>query len=323
MFARRSVLSCLSVLLLTGLSTPYLQAQDYPNREIRLIVGFPPGTGADVNVRYFAEKLRVLAGKTIVVENKPGANSNVATEYVARSKPDGYTIYPFSATTVAASQHLYKSPPVDVGKALEVIATINTLPFTLAVDAKSPYKTVAELTQAMKKKGAGASFATSTTVGTIMGALYNQAAGLEAVEIAYRNPADALGEMESGRIDYGLFDSVFALAQMRQGSMRILAVSSGERSQVVPDIPTMKESGVPIDLTSWWGVMVPVGMPRPIAQKIGDWFTQIVKTEDARKFLAIGGGDPLFRTPEEANAMFHAAIQQWGEYVRMAKIPLN
>jgi tripartite-type tricarboxylate transporter receptor subunit TctC len=122
-------------------------AQDYPSQDIRLICGFPPGSGADIFVRYFAEKLRPIAGRTVVVENKVGAASNIATEYVARAKPDGYTLYPFTATTVASSMYLFKNPPVDVGKALRVAATLSTLAFTLVVDASAPYKSVAELTR--------------------------------------------------------------------------------------------------------------------------------------------------------------------------------
>ena len=143
-----------------------------------MIVGFPAGSGADIFVRYFAEKLRPIAGRTIIVENKVGANSNVATEFVARSKPDGHVLYPFAGTTVAASMHLFKNPPVDVGKALKVAATTSNLAFMLVVDAKSPYKTVAELTAAMKQKGDKASFATAANPGRIMGAIYKNTAGV-------------------------------------------------------------------------------------------------------------------------------------------------
>ena len=297
--------------LVTGAATD-AYPQDYPNRDIHLIVGFPPGTGADISVRYLAEKLRPLAQQTIIVDNKPGANSNIATEYVARSKPDGYTLYPFSASTVAATMQLYKTPPVDVGRALEVAGTYARLPFMLVVDANSPYKTVSELTQAMKAKGNKATFATGSTPGTVMGALYNELAGLQAVEVAYRNVADALGEMRSGRMDYAFFDPIFALSQSREGKIRILAVSMSERSQVVPDVPTMKEAGVPMDLTSWLGVIAPAGVPKPISEKIAGWFAEIAKTEETRKFLALGGMEPFVRPPEEANAMFHAAISAVG-----------
>ena len=173
-------------------------AQDYPSQDIRMIVGFPAGSGADIFVRYFAEKLRPIAGRTIIVENKVGANSNVATEFVARSKPDGHVLYPFAGTTVAASMHLFKNPPVDVGKALKVAATTSNLAFMLVVDAKSPYKTVAELTAAMKQKGDKASFATAANPGRIMGAIYKNTAGLEAVEVQYRS-APELAERDVER----------------------------------------------------------------------------------------------------------------------------
>ena len=147
-------------------------AQDYPSQDIRLIVGFPAGSGADIFVRYFGDKLRPLAGRTVIVENKVGAASNIATEFVAKSKPDGHTLYPFAGTTVAASMHLFKKPPVDVGTALRVAATTSNLAFMLVVDAKSPYKTVAELTAAVKKKGKDANYAVAANPGRIMGAIY-------------------------------------------------------------------------------------------------------------------------------------------------------
>ena len=295
-------------------------AQDYPSQDIRLICGFPAGSGADVFVRYFGEKLRPLAGRTVIVENKPGANSNVATEFVARSKPDGHVLYPFAGTTVAASMHLFKNPPVDVGKALKVAATTSNLAFMLVVDAKSPYKNVAELTEAMKKKGDKASYATAANPGRIMGAIYKNTAGLQAVEVQYRSAPDSLNEMQSGRIDYGLHDPIFALAQGRANRLRILAVSTGQRLLSQPDLPTMTESGVPMDLSLWWGVMVPIATPKPVVDKINGWFRQIVSTEETKKFLADAGADPLINTPEKATEMFQTAIQEWGNYVRMAKI---
>ena len=295
-------------------------AQDYPSQDIRMIVGFPPGSGADVFVRYFAEKLRPIAGRTVVVENKPGAASNIATEYVARSKPDGYTLYPFAGTTVAASMHLFKNPPVDVGKALKVAATTSNLAFMLVVDAKGPYKTVAELTAAMKQKGSAANYAVAANPGRIMGAIYKDKAGLGATEVQYRTASDSLNELLSGKIDYGLHDPIFALAQQREGRLRILAVSTGKRLQSLPDIPTMAELGVAMDLELWWGVMVPSATPQPIISKINQWFTQIVGTDETKKFLNDSGADPMIRTPEQAQKMLEIAIKEWGEYVRLAKI---
>jgi tripartite-type tricarboxylate transporter receptor subunit TctC len=318
---RKQFIHSAGALALASLGVRVAQAQDYPSQDIRMIVGFPAGSGADIFVRYFAEKLRPIAGRTIIVENKVGANSNVATEFVARSKPDGHVLYPFAGTTVAASMHLFKNPPVDVGKALKVAATTSNLAFMLVVDAKSPYKTVADLTAAMKQKGDKASFATAANPGRIMAAIYKNTAGLQAVEVQYRSAPDSLNEMSSGRLDYGLHDPIFALAQQREGRLRILAVSTAKRLLSQPDIPTMTESGIPMDLSLWWGVMIPIATPKPITDKINQWFGQIVGTEETRKFLADAGADPMINTPERATEMFQTAIKEWGEYVRIAQIP--
>jgi len=323
MITRHDFLRTAGAFALTAAAGGRAHAQDYPSQDIHLICGFPPGSGADIFVRYFGEKLRPVTGRNVIVENKVGAASNIATEYVARSKPDGYTLYPFAGTTVAATMHLYKNPPVDVGKALQVAATTSNLAFMLVVAADSPYKTVGELTAAMKKKGANASYAVAANPGVIMGALYKNAAGLEAVEVQYRSAPDSLSELASGKLDYGLHDPIFALAQARQNRLRILAVSTSDRLQALPDVPTMKESGIPMDLNLWWGVMLAAGTPRPIVDKINTWISGIVKTEETRKFLALSGADPMIRTPDEAQAMFLKAIKEWGEYVRIAKIPQN
>ena len=207
-------------------------AQAYPSQDIRLICAFPPGSGADVLVRYFAEKLRPIANRTVIVESKSGAGGNIAMEYVARAKPDGYTIFVHAATAVAANQHLFKSSPVDAAKAFQIAASINRQPFMLVVDAKGPYKTVAELTEAMRKKGEKATCnASAAPTGTIMGEIYKGVTGIKAVEVNYKTAPDSLNEMLSGKVDYGMHDPVFSLAQQREGRLRILAVSTATRLQ--------------------------------------------------------------------------------------------
>jgi tripartite-type tricarboxylate transporter receptor subunit TctC len=318
---RREVLRSAGALALTAATGGSALAQAYPNRDIHLISAVPPGAGADVVVRYFAEKLRALAGRTTIVENRIGANGDIAIEYVARSKPDGYTLFPYAGTSVALAYHRYKHPPVDVGQAFQVAATTNNGGFMLMVDANSPYKTVGDLTAAMKKKGASATYATAANTSTIMGALYKLGGGLQAVEVQYRAASDSLNEMQAGQLDFGVHDPVFALAQQRQGRLRILAVSSSQRLGTFPDVPTMTECGVPMDLNVWWGVLVPAATPRPIVDKINDWFKEIVGTDETRKFLALSGADPMIRTPDEAQALFQKAIKDWGDYARIAKLP--
>ncbi len=303
--------------LLAAATTAWGQA--YPDRDIRFVCAFPAGSGADVLVRYFAEKARPIVKRTIIVENKVGAGGNIGFEYVARSKPDGYTIFVHAATAVAANQHLFKKPPAEA-TSVTIAATINRQPFMLVVDAKSPHKTVAELTAALKAKGDRATYATAAPTGRIMGELYKNAMGLKAVEVNYKTAPDSLNELTSGKLDYGMHDPVFSLAQAREGRLKILAVSTGERLQASPSLPTMSESGVKMDLTGWWAAMVPVGTPPAVVATINKWFVEMVSSEETKKFLNSFGGDPYIIPPQQAQQRFLQDIKNWGEWIKMAKI---
>jgi tripartite-type tricarboxylate transporter receptor subunit TctC len=295
-------------------------AQDYPSQDLRFLCAFPAGSGADVIVRYFAEKMRPVVNRTIIVENKPGAGGNIAAEAMVRSKPDGHTIFIHAGNTVAGNMHLIKKPPFDAAKAIQVAATINKQAFMLAIDAKRPWKTVAELTAYLKEKGDKATYAVSANSGIVMGAIYNEKAGLQAVQVHYRLAQDALNDMASGKVDYALQDPVFALSQQRERRLRVLAVASAERLKSNPELPTMTEAGVPMDLVGWFAAMVPSATPRPTVDQLNKWFSAVVATEETQNFLKNYGGDPWISTPEEGQARLVRDIAAWGDYIRIAKL---
>jgi tripartite-type tricarboxylate transporter receptor subunit TctC len=300
---------------------PPARAQDYPTQDIRFICGFPAGSGADVLVRYFAEKLRPLAGRPVIVENKVGAAGNIAAEFTARAKPDGHTVHVHAGSAVAANQHLFKRRPFDAVKDLQVVATLNQQPFMVMVPADSPHKTLAELTAAMKQKGDKASYAQSNTTGKVMGALYTQATGITAVEVPYRTANDSINDFASGRLDYGMMDPVFALSQARAGRLRMLAVSTPRRMQAVPELPTMTEAGTPgVEMVGWFAAMVPSATPRPVVDRLNKWLNEILATEETRKFLNQFGGDPYISTPDEGQARMAKDVKDWEHYVKIAKI---
>jgi len=172
----------------------------------------------------------------------------------------------------------------------------------------------------MKKKGLAATYATSAPNGVVMGEIYKAVTGIQAVEVSYKTGADSLNEITSGKLDYAMLDPVLALAQQRESRLRILAVSSGKRLEASPDLPTMAEQGVPMDLTGWWAAMVPAGTPKPVVDRINQWFVQMVGSAETKKFLNSFGGDPYISTPEAAQQHLLKSIQDWGEYVRVAKI---
>ncbi len=301
------------VLLSTG-----ALAQAYPSREITFVCAFPAGSGADVIVRYFAEKVRPLTGKTVIVQNRPGAGGNMAAEFMVRSKPDGHTIYVHAGNTVASNHHLIKNNPIDPVKQIRIAATINRQGFFLTVIANSPYKDVQSLTAAMKQKGDRATYATTANSGVIMGALYKQQAGLQSVEVKYKTGTEALKEMESGAVDYAFHDPQVALQEARKGTIRLLAAATSGRLASVPDVPSMNELGYPMDLQGWFAAMVPMETPEDIVNTINGWFNTVLKTEDARDFLNKFGGEPWISTPAEGQARLEKDVKDWGPYVAAA-----
>jgi tripartite-type tricarboxylate transporter receptor subunit TctC len=312
--------AALALLMALAAATGEAHGQQYPTQDIQFICAFPPGSGSDVLVRYFAQKVRPLTGRNVIVINRPGAAGNIAMESVARSKPDGHTVYVHAASSAAASMHLFKKPPVDVPRQLMIAATINRQPYMVIVGAASPIKTIAELTAAVTAKGSSANYGAPNSVATVIGEIYKAHRGLQAVEVNYRSGPDMLNDLTSGRLDYGIADPVFSLAQSREGRIRILAVTTNARLQASRDLPTMTEQGIPMDVTGWWAAMVPAGTPRAVVDTLNTWFVQVVSSEETREFLAQFGGDPLIEPPEAAQARLIKDIDGWAEWVRIAKI---
>ncbi len=316
----KSIAAGVAAIALICASQGTAQAQTFPAQDLHFITAYPAGSSSDAIVRFIAERMRPLAGKTIIVENKPGANGNIATEYIARAKADGHTMFIHAGSALAANMQLFKNPPVDVATAIQMVGTVNRQAFMLAVDSKAPYKSVAELTAALKKKGNKGSYASYAATGKIMGELYKQQAGLETVEVPYKVGADTLNDLKSGALDFGMYDPTFAMAQQRNGNLRILGVGIGERLQAAPDLPTLREQGINIDLPVWFSAMVPAGTPKAVVAQLNAWLNEVVRRDDMKTFLNSFGSDPWVSTPEQAQARLLKDIKDWAEYVRLARI---
>jgi tripartite-type tricarboxylate transporter receptor subunit TctC len=321
---RRSALTMMAGAAALVPSFGLAQDTDYPNRELKAICMFPAGSGADVIVRYYAAKLGQLAGKPVIVDNRVGAFGNVATEAVARSRPDGYTVYIApGASVLAAAANTFKTLSFDPMNDFEHVTTLATLSFILYVDAKSPIRSVSELTAHLKRKGDKASYASITHTGTVATELYKQAAGVQAQPVNYRTSAQAMGDLldGSGNLDFIIGDAGFAIEQIRAGKLRGLAVTGSKRMTAMPELPTFAEAGVPgIDLAPWWSVHVAAKTPKPIVDKLETWFNQIVVTDETRAFLLTQGYDPLPGNGRMLKEMLARDIKAWADYVRVAKI---
>lgn len=298
-----------------------LRAQGaYPSQDVHFICAFPAGSGADIIVRWYAEKLRPIFNRSVVVENRVGAIGNLATEYLARAKPDGYTIYVHGGSAVAANMHLFKHPSVDATKAITIAATINRQPTMFCVDPSKPWKSVADVTAYAKERKEKATYASTNPLGKVMGAIYKETNKLEAVEVVYRTAADSLNDLKSGAIDYAMYDNIFGASQSREGRVRVLAVSSNERLQANPNLPTMTELGTPMNVVGWFAAMVPTGTPRPIVEQINKMFNEVTASADGKKFLNSVASDPWTTTPDQAQAYLLEQIKDWAGYVKLAKI---
>jgi tripartite-type tricarboxylate transporter receptor subunit TctC len=323
LWTRAARLGVLAVAAATLQFAPARAQDNYPSGTIRFVCAFPAGSGADVLVRYFADKVSKLANATIIVENRPGAASNIAAEYTARSKPDGHTMFVHSGNSIAGNMHMFRRPPINVVTDLQTIATINKQAFMITVRNDHPAKNLQELTAILKEKGAKGSYAVNATSGMVLAEEYKQKAGLETVQVRYGSSAESVNDMMSGQVDFGAHDPVFGLAQIRAGRWRALAIGSGQRMEGMPEIPTLKEQGVHVDQLGWWGVMVPKGTPKPIVDKINGWFNQVLKTDETKQFITNQGGDVYITTPDEAQALMARTVDEWKGLVEIAKIPVQ
>jgi tripartite-type tricarboxylate transporter receptor subunit TctC len=297
-------------------------AQEFPSREIRSICNFAPGSGADIIVRFYSDKLAKLAGKPVIVENKPGANGAIATGDLARSKPDGHSIMITPASsTIAAAPYLFKNLPFDTPRDFQAVGTIASLSFVLMVDASKPIKNVQELVAHLKTRPNHGFYGTSNNTGVIAAELFKQAAGLQTTYAPYKANTQALTDLLQGTVDFLSYDATWAAGQVKGGRARVIAATAAKRSIAFPDVPTLTELGYgKNDVTPWWGVVVPAGTPRPIVERLSGWFNQITQEEDTKQFLARAAFDPFPGSPDQMSALLKSDAARWKSYVELAKI---
>ena len=297
-------------------------AQEYPAREIRSLCNFAVGTGADILVRYYSDQLSKLVGRPVIVENKPGAQGNIATDALAKSKPDGYTLMITPASsTLSAAPHLTRTLPFDPIRDIQPVTTVAKLSFAFAVNANNPARTIQDLRDYLRKKPEHGSWGTGNNTGQVAGELFKEMAGLKSLFVPYKATAQALTDLFSGQIDFMVYDATFLSGQVKAGKIRLLAVTSASRSESLPDVPTMQESGFTgFDLTPWWGVVVPAGTPRPIVDRLEAWFNRITRSPETRQFLARVATDPFPGDQKMMAALIKADMERWGRYVKLARI---
>jgi tripartite-type tricarboxylate transporter receptor subunit TctC len=316
-----SIVAALAAAVL-ALAAPLAAAQEYPVREIRSLCNFGAGSGADILVRFYSDRLSKLAGKSVIVENRPGANGALATDALAKSKPDGYTIMITPASsTIAAAPYLFKSLPFDTSKDFSAVTTVASLSFVIMVDAAKPIKSIEELIAHLKTKPNHGFYGTGNNTGVIAAELFKMKAGLNTTHAPYKLNTQALTDLLLGQVDFLSYDATWGSLQAQGGKVRILAATAAKRSVALPEVPTLAELGYGgNDVAPWWGVVVPAGTPKPVIDKLAGWFNQITAAEDTKQFLTRTAFDPFPGSPEQMQALMKNDADRWRGYVELAKI---
>ena len=294
-------------------------AQDYPNRPVTLVVPFPPGGSTNIVMRIIADKLSELLGQQIVVDNRAGAGGTVGTRSVAKSPPDGYTISLGYTGTLAVGPSLYPNVGYDPRKDFAAIGRVATAPNTLVVHPSFPAKSIAELIAYAKANPGKVNFGSAGvgTVSHIAGEYFASEAGIKLIHIPYKGTGPAITDLLGGHIPMAFAPIPASHENAKSGNLRMLAVTSLTRSTLMPEVPTIAESGLPgYEAVLRYGLVAPAGTPRPIIEKLNAELNKALASDDVRKRLALEGAEPLPGTPEDYAADIDREETQWAKVVK-------
>ncbi len=299
----------------TGAGAPY------PSKPITLVIPFPAGSGTDAVGRIFASEMGTILGQQVVVENKPGGNATIAAQMVARAQPDGYTLLLSTNTPLSAAPWLMKSISYDPIKDFTPIARGGNLPFILVINPRLPVKSVQELVAYAKKNPGKLNYASGNSTGIVGGATLASRAGIDIVHVPYKGTPQALTDLVGGQVDLMFTDVATGMPFVKSGQLRALAVSTAERSAVVPDLPSMVEAGVPnFDLNSWNGYLGPAGLSPDVVTKLNAAVNQTIAKPEIKAKLA-GLGFDAFSGTQQSFATFVAdQLVLWRDLIKGAGI---
>ncbi|MGJ7510548.1 Bug family tripartite tricarboxylate transporter substrate binding protein [Variovorax sp. GT1P44] len=297
-------------------------ADAYPSRPIRILVGYSAGGAVDAIARSVGQRMSATLGQPVIVENKPGAGTNIAVKSLIASPPDGYTLL-LAANALAVNPALFQPAPYDLERDFTTVAAVGRVPVVFAVREGSDIKTLAQLLAAAKAKPGTISVATPGNGSTphLAMELFQHTAGLSVRHVPYKGGAQALTDVLGGHVDVVAINALEALPLAKSGKLRVLAVMSPERSAVLPGVPTVAESGYPgFESSVWYGFVAPAGLPKPIVAKLHEAVQKALASSEVRDQLAAAGGVPLPGAPELFEKLVRTDAARYGKLIREASI---
>jgi tripartite-type tricarboxylate transporter receptor subunit TctC len=295
-------------------------AQNYPNRPVKIVIGFTPGGGVDINARLLASKLTEYLGQSVIVENKPGAGTNIGAEFVARSAADGYTLF-FNSPAMAINMSLYKNPGYDIVKDFTPVSVFSDSTNILVVPASLPAKSVKELVALARDKPGALNFSSAGAGSTqhLAGELFKLRTGTQMVHVPYRGSAPSIAALLTAEVQLSFVNPLAIGSHVKSGRLRALAVAGPKRAGLLPDVPTMKEAGVEgVEVPLWFGLLAPAGTSREIVATLAAGVQRAAKDPEMRKRLEEQGGEPVGNTPEEFSRLLREELTKWAEVVKVS-----
>jgi tripartite-type tricarboxylate transporter receptor subunit TctC len=291
-------------------------APAWPTRPIRVIVPFPPGGGTDVVARILAEQLAPMLGQQVIVENKAGANGNLAAAFVAKSDPDGYTLLFTNTSIMTIAPSVYGNLTFEPLRDFQPIVRVAEVPNLLLVNADVPARSVAELIVLAKPGKMALASGGSGSVSHLTGEMFKLAAGVQMLHVPYKGNAPQIADLVSGQVSAGIADLSGALPQIRAGKLRALAITTKNRSRFLPDVPTLEESGLlTFESSVWVGMVAPAGTPAPAIQALVRAINEIVVRKDVAERISELGFVMVGGTPAEFTARIREEAKHWKEVV--------
>ena len=320
---RRHLIQALA--LAAALASGNVMAQAWPNKPISLIVPFPAGGTTDVLARALAEKLTLSLGQTVIVESKPGAGATLGADYVAKARPDGYTLLVGAVHHTIASS-VYKKLPYDFQKDLAPITEIALVPNVLVVNAATPVKNVAELVALLKSQPGKHNYGSNGngTAQHLIGTQFENMTGTDFSHIPYKGSGPLATDLLGGQITMS-FDTVTpVLPHIRAGKLRALAVTTARRSSALPDVPTLDEAGLKgFDIGTWFGVLAPAATPKDILARLNSEMVKVIQSTDFRKRMGEIGAEPIGNSAEQMAAQIRSETDKFAKLVREAKVTIE
>jgi len=316
-------LSLALLALAIGAFASTARAAPYPDRPVKILVGFSAGGGTDVAARVMAQKLTDALGQTVVVENRPGVSGMLAAEATAKAPPDGYTLMMGSQTTLAVAPALYRKFSIDAARDFAGVAMAGVSPLVMVVHPSLPVQSVKDVIAMAKAKPGTLNFA-SGGLGTtphMAGELFSIQAGIKMVHVAYRGEAPAINDLLGGQIPLIFANLSAVIGNVRAGSLRALAVTSLQRSPSAPDIPTIAEVALPgFDAATWFALVAPAGTPREIVDRINSEVTRIVAQSEVQQRFADLGMTISASTPDALDGYVKSEIAKWAKVIKGANV---